>query len=84
LIVMAGLSRLKDGVASAPPMPGHPRSFPLQIARTWMPGTSGAKTRFALLVGHDEEAHACASSGADAAEEFAGRGNWLGIRPIHG
>jgi hypothetical protein len=22
--------------------------------KTWMPGTSGAKTRFALLPGHDE------------------------------
>jgi hypothetical protein len=23
--------------------------------KTWMPGTSGAKTRFALLPGHDDE-----------------------------
>jgi hypothetical protein len=26
----------------------------LSEARTWMPGTSSAKTRFALLPGHDE------------------------------
>ena len=24
-------------------------------SKTWMPGTSGAKTRFTLLPGHDEE-----------------------------
>jgi hypothetical protein len=32
--------------------PGHPR---LKAAprKTWMPGSSGTKTRFALLPGHD-------------------------------
>jgi hypothetical protein len=29
--------------------------FTLSVDRkTWMPGTSGAKTRFALLPGHDD------------------------------
>jgi hypothetical protein len=26
------------------------------VAKTWMPGTSRAKTRFALLAGHDQPA----------------------------
>ena len=50
---MAGHSRLKDGVASARLCPGHPRLASYD-AKTWMPGTSSAKTRFALLPGHDE------------------------------
>jgi hypothetical protein len=29
--------------------------FLLAVVKTWMPGTSGAKTRFALLAGHDEQ-----------------------------
>src|SRR5258708_37617608 len=36
---MAGLSRLKDGVASARLCPGHPRLPSLQHCKTWMPGT---------------------------------------------
>jgi len=28
--------------------------FLRMMAKTWMPGTSSAKTRFALLPGHDE------------------------------
>src|SRR5882724_2602019 len=51
---MAGHSRPKDGVASARLCPGHPRSSCCQIERAWMPGTSSAKTRFALLPGHDD------------------------------
>jgi hypothetical protein len=27
----------------------------LVLKKTWMPGTSSAKTRFALLAGHDDE-----------------------------
>jgi hypothetical protein len=30
----------------------------LDAAKTWMPGTSSAKTRFALLAGHDEKVSA--------------------------
>src|SRR2546430_3954372 len=33
--------------------PGHPRPSIRGPPRTWMPGTSSAKTRFALLPGHD-------------------------------
>src|SRR5262245_25926073 len=51
---MAGHSRPKDGVASARLCPGHPRLSCFCEAKTWMPGTSSAKTRFALLPGHDE------------------------------
>jgi hypothetical protein len=35
------------------PMPGHPRLRYQWQCKTWMPGTLGAKTRFALLPGHD-------------------------------
>jgi hypothetical protein len=52
LSVMAGHSRLKDGVASARLCPGHPRLS--RRGKTWMPGSSSAKTRFALLPGHDD------------------------------
>ena len=34
--------------------PGHPRLTCCFAVKTWMPGTSSAKTRFALLPGHDE------------------------------
>jgi hypothetical protein len=33
--------------------PGHPRLCCCNMVKTWMPGTSNAKTRFALLPGHD-------------------------------
>jgi hypothetical protein len=35
-------------------MPGHSRLAYPEEAKTWMPGTSSAKTRFALLAGHVE------------------------------
>jgi len=35
--------------------PGHPRLNGTAARKTWMAGTSGAKTRFALLPGHDEK-----------------------------
>src|SRR5256885_7156827 len=35
--------------------PGHPRLL-RGAAKTWMPGPSSAKTRFALLPGHDGSA----------------------------
>src|SRR5712664_3015800 len=43
---MAGHSRPKDGVASARLCPGHPRLYCRDAVKTWMPGTSSAKTRF--------------------------------------
>ena len=33
--------------------PGHPRPCCIEPRKTWMAGTSSAKTRFALLPGHD-------------------------------
>src|SRR5882757_8593816 len=45
---------VKDGVAYARLYPGHPRIASSALRKTWMPGTSSAKTRFALLPGHDE------------------------------
>ena len=69
--VMAGHSRPKDGVASARLCPGHPRLSGCEAVKTWMPGTSSAKTRgachraalcadpLALLPGHDEFRHRC-------------------------
>ena len=53
-VVMAGHSRLKDGVASARLCPAIHAFLTLRSPKTWMPGTSSAKTRFALLPGHDE------------------------------
>ncbi len=50
---MAGRSRLKDGVASARLCPAIHVFLLCRRSRTWMPGTSSAKTRFALLPGHD-------------------------------
>jgi hypothetical protein len=50
---MAGHSRLKDGVASARLSPAI-HVLRAALLRTWMPGTSSAKTRFALPPGHDE------------------------------
>jgi hypothetical protein len=50
---MAGHSHPKDGVAYARPCPAI-HAF-LVSKKTWMRGTSSAKTRFALLAGHDEE-----------------------------
>ena len=43
--VMAGHSRLKDGVACARLCPGHPRLSCLIDAKTWMPGTRPGMTR---------------------------------------
>src|SRR2546421_587370 len=37
--------------------PGHPRSWHCSARRTWMAGTSSAKTRFALLPGHVGNEH---------------------------
>jgi hypothetical protein len=34
---------------------GHPRLDRIATIKTWMAGTSSAKTRFALLPGHDDE-----------------------------
>jgi hypothetical protein len=51
-IVMAGLSRSKNGVASARLCPAIHGSLAV-LSKTWMPATSSAKTRFALLRGHD-------------------------------
>src|ERR1700674_5517127 len=51
--VMAGHSRPKDGVASARLCPAI-HVFFVTPTKTWMPGTSSAKTRFALLPGHDD------------------------------
>ena len=45
---MPGHSRPKDGVASARLCAGHPRPG-LAYVKTWVAGTSSAKTRFALL-----------------------------------
>jgi hypothetical protein len=39
--------------------PGHPR-LALRESKTWMPGSSSAKTRFALLPGHDGESYSAA------------------------
>jgi hypothetical protein len=53
VFVMAGRSRLKDGVASLAYVPAI-HVFLLKSRKTWIPGTSSAKARFALLPGHDE------------------------------
>src|SRR6266404_9308001 len=42
-------------VRHARPCAGHPRLNSIAAIKTWMAGTSSAKTRFALLPGHDEE-----------------------------
>jgi hypothetical protein len=42
--VMAGHSRLKDGVASACLCPGHPRLLCNGTSKTWMPGTRPGMT----------------------------------------
>src|SRR3982074_3031372 len=34
--------------------PDHPRLFLREGSKTWMPGSSSAKTRFALWPGHDD------------------------------
>jgi len=54
LFVMAGHSRPKDGVACARLCPAIHVFLAVTPVKTWMPGTSSAKTRFALLPGHDE------------------------------
>src|SRR5690349_16050540 len=43
-IVMAGLSRPKDGVTSARLCPGHPRLYSRR-PKTWMPGTRPGMTK---------------------------------------
>src|SRR6266852_9010408 len=48
---------LKEGVSffrHGRACPGHPRLYCRRAVKAWMPGTSSAKTRFALLPGHDE------------------------------
>jgi len=47
------LRRLRKLVCDA----GHPRLNTKAAGKTWMAGTSSAKTRFALLPGHDEKAN---------------------------
>jgi hypothetical protein len=39
----------------ARPRAGHPRLGFDKASKTWMAGTSNAKTRFALVPGHDEK-----------------------------
>jgi hypothetical protein len=53
---MPGHSRPKDGVASARLRPGiHVFDYRVWTTKTWMARTSSAKTRFALLPGHDDQ-----------------------------
>jgi hypothetical protein len=40
-------------VRHARPCAGHPRLSSVPAKKAWMAGTSSAKTRFALLPGHD-------------------------------
>ena len=40
--------------SSCPALCRASTSFVLPVFKTWMAGTSSAKTRFALLPGHDE------------------------------
>src|SRR5438477_10594265 len=58
-----------DRNVPAPSWPGlsRPSTSLLSAApKTWMPGTSSAKTRFALLPGHDErESELVSAYGAD-------------------
>src|ERR1700730_4584727 len=78
--VTAGHSRPKDGVASARLCPGHPRLSCCEAVRRGCPGTSSAKTRFALLPGmtnfvtdsQDEANHSAADAGVldDRAEQL--------------
>src|SRR4029079_12211288 len=48
--------------------PGHPRLQPLFKVKTWMAGTSGAKTRFALLPGHNADHFPGSTHNAPAAK----------------
>jgi len=70
---MAGHSRLKDGVASARLCPAiHILSQSVTDKKTWMPGKSSAKTRFALLPGHDGNVSLPFHRGHHPARHFAG------------
>src|SRR5665213_4063555 len=51
---MAGHSR---PTASLPLAYARPSRLRFKESKTWMPGTSSAKTRFALLPGHDVQQH---------------------------
>src|SRR5712671_5377687 len=53
-------------------MPGHPRLSCCYAIKTWMPGTSSAKTRFALLHGHDE-VHGADSVGCNSSHTLTMR-----------
>ncbi|MEH2520221.1 hypothetical protein V1279_005794 [Bradyrhizobium sp. AZCC 1610] len=70
---MAGHSRLKDGVASARLCPAiHVLSQSATDKKTWMAGISGAKTRFALLPGHDGDISTPFHRSRHPARHFAG------------
>src|SRR6266545_766244 len=49
-VIVVGHLRL---ARHARPCAGHPRLYSHRARQTWMAGTSSAKTRFALLPGHD-------------------------------
>ena len=59
----------KNGPSSRP----QPNLIPLWSVETWMPGTSSAKTRFALLPGHDEFRHSSRLHGLHSSQTLKRR-----------
>ena len=76
---MAGHSRLKDGVASAPLCPGHPRPLSRnEASQTWMARTSPGMTSisiqlFPLQIALSEVHSSAVNSGGP----LGGRSSWL-------
>src|SRR4051794_22026043 len=61
---MAGQSRPEGRHRFRSPMPGHPRlNFPDR--KTWIARDICAKTRFALLPGHDDRSHVAIGAGME-------------------
>ena len=68
-------------------VPGHPRLAVLAKVKTWMAGTSNAKTRFALSPGHDDfrngaepqraTAYAASAALAFSAIAWNAAGSWI-------